>query len=305
MLEYDIQYKAVISRILSEGRDRLDRTGVGARTVFDVNIRASSQKFSDSRCVLPITTLRKSYYRTAFYELLWMLQGSTDVTALQDKNIHIWDGNSTREFLDSRGLTWAPEFTVPNSYGKQFRNFAAGVDQLHMLVEGLINDPNSRRHLVSLWNPADLNITPLPSCHVMYNFVVLGDTLHLKFYQRSSDWILAGNMNFMFASFFLELMCALTGLKSGSISHSIADCHIYNNLIDVAIELYDREPIDHVATYENPFTEVCSKYDGSSESLDLILDEMFFDDSYYSHIKNTLDYKSHEPIAKERLIMAV
>lgn len=303
MKSYDIQYKQTIERILGEGVDCPDRTGVGVRKVFDVNITVDLGR-DDGREVLPLTTLRRVFPRTAWMELFWMLSGSTDANLLKAKNIHIWDGNTTREFLDQQGLAHLREGFGGKIYGYQFRSFNGHVDQLKNVHASLLNDPNSRRHYISLWNPAELSEAALPPCHVSYQFVVLNDTLNLKFYQRSSDFILAGNVNFTFAAFFLQFMAKICGYKVGSVSHSIGDCHIYRNHLEVAEELVQRDIIDHTATYRHPLDDWNPIERFREDNLDQKIQAMF-DDETWSKVKDSIDYQSHPAIDRERLIMAV
>lgn len=302
MLEYDIQYQDVIRRILTEGKKTQDRTGVGAIGVFDVNMRVDLSR-DDDKFTLPTLGLRKIYPRTSWYELFWMLRGSLDARELQEKNVKIWDGNSSREFLDSRGLYGVREgFIGSAGYGKWFRDFD-GVDQLKELVEGIIANPYGRRHMISLWNPAELNDAALPACHVMYNFMIESDgTMHLKFFQRSQDFILANHANMLFAAFFLTWLADRMGYKVGSVSQSITNCHIYLNHVEVAEELLEREPVDHTATFELqiPWARFS------------VLDENTLDDEidgmwnlHWDVIGNTIDYQSHERIDPSRLFMAV
>ena len=244
MNDYDEQYKSTLKRILDSGYDTPDRTGTGVRKVFDVNI-------SFDHCgknLFPALTLRKVFPRTSFYELKWMLSGSTDVNDLKKYNISIWNDNSSREFLDSRGLTYINEGHIGKGYGKQFRD-CEGIDQLQEVVSGLCSNPHSRRHMINLWNVSELKEMALPCCHYNYQFCVTGDRLNLKFNQRSSDFILAGNQNFMFASFFLHFMCKIIGYKPGVVSQSITDCHIYNDHLPVAEELINRNSHD-IATVD-------------------------------------------------------
>lgn len=243
MIDFDRQHKALLKRIISEGVDVEDRTGTGCRKVFDANITVDLSG-DEENYHLPIMSLRKTFPRTAFMELLWMLSGSTDVKDLQEVGVGIWDANSSREFLDKQGLHHLTEGQIGKGYGYQMRKFNGHVDQITNLIEGIKKNPNGRRHIVSMWNPAELHETSLPPCHHCYNFMVVGDKLHLKFTQRSSDQVLAGNMNIMFASFFLMLVAAKTGYEAGKVSQSITDAHIYHNLMDAALEIIERPYVD-------------------------------------------------------------
>lgn len=299
MLEYDTQYKDLLKRIVSEGVDTKDRTGTGTRKVFDANMNVNLTPAEDyGRLPIPALTLRKVFPRTAFYELVWMLSGSTDANLLKNKNISIWNGNTSREFLDSRGLHHLREGHGGKMYGHQFRNFN-GVDQVQNVIDSLIKDPHSRRHFISLWNPAELDEMALPPCHVSYQFCVIGDTLNLKFYQRSADVILGVPTNILFASFFLHAMAQMTNLKAGHVAHSIADAHIYSNHLDVACDLIERPMIDHTASIEHDFFNSIS-CDLHRETLMELLTRTT---DYFNHSR--LDYISHDAIPREKLVMAV
>lgn len=302
MIEYDAQYKALLKRIIASGVDIPDRTGVGVRKVFDANFNVDLSSDSKARLKLPALTLRKAFPRTAFYELMWMLSGSTDATILQRRNISIWEGNTSREFLDAQGLTHIREGHGGKIYGHQFRNFN-GYDQLAAVVDSLKTSPNSRRHFISLWNPTDLDEMALPPCHVSYQFCVIGDKLHLKFYQRSADVILGVPMNILFASLFLHWMAIVTGYEAGSVAHSICDAHIYSNHLEVACDLIEREPIDHTATIRPILLKSCAQIDKTH------LLSVFEEDEFgpYDRFASLADlvYESNPAIPKEKLVMAV
>lgn len=291
-MEYDIQYKQVIARILEENNNVDDRTGVGTKSTFDVNFNIDLRHEHPYERLLPALTLRKVFPRVAFEELKWMLSGSTDARILQENNIRIWDGNSSREYLDSVGLESVREGFIGKGYGYQMRNFN-GVDQLVKVIRGISRDPNSRRHVISFWNPADLDEMALAPCHLLYNFVVTGEYLNLKFYQRSGDLVLGIPMNVMWSTFFLTFVADLLGFKVGSLAHSIGDCHIYNNHLEVAKELLGVEPMTDMATFEWEISDYKNRYFHGDE-----WDLLDWD-------KVDVKYDSHPAIAREKLIMAV
>lgn len=306
MLAYDLQYAGVLNEILNFGTKTDDRTGVGTTELFDVNIRVglNHEGKHELERKVPLLGLRKTYPRSMWTELFWMLRGSTNADELKERGIGIWDAHSTREFLDSRGLHDVPTGEIGRGYGTQFRDFG-GVDQLKELIIGLVESPNSRRHFISLWNPADLNKSALPPCHVSYNFMVTGDVLNLKFFQRSNDFMLAGNANIVFASFFLTWLAHRTGFRVGAVSHSITNCHLYNNHLDVAFDLLKRPPISHNATFLLPDSGVrFTDRDSVERLLDYEL-ELMWDVAAWECIADSLSYESHPPIPKEKLIIAV
>ena len=230
---YDTQYKHHLYRILKDGIDSDDRTGTGTRKVFDVNFNIDLRHEVEGEHLLPALTLRQVFPRTAFYEMVWMLSGNTDVNWLKDKGISIWDGNSSREYLDANGLPHIKEGHIGRAYGYQFRN-SSGVDQLAKVLHSLTVDPQGRRHMINLWNVADLDDMALVPCHYSYQFMVTGEHLNLKLTQRSGDFVLGVPTNAMFSTFFLTLMADMTGYKVGTFAHSITDAHVYLNHLEAA-----------------------------------------------------------------------
>lgn len=305
MNSYDMQYKKILHRILNEGVDSDDRTGVGVRKVFDANINVDLDTGTDGVYTLPALTLRRTAVKSSFYEMIWMLSGNTDASWLQDRGIKIWDGNSSREFLDSVGLNHIKEGNIGKGYGHQFRN-SDGVDQLARVVYDLTYNPSSRRHVINLWNVSDLSEMALPPCHMMYQFVVTGEHLNLKFTQRSSDFVLAASMNCVFASFFLALMAKMTGFKVGKVAHSMVDVHAYQNHLEAAQVIMDRDPMPSPTfTLDSPLMsfgdakgEPCFHDMGVEEYLTFVLSSLDWEDV-------TINYQHHPALPKEMLPMAV
>lgn len=281
----DAQYQGALIHLMENGLDSDDRTGVGTVKTFDENFHFDLR--TDRGYILPALSLRKIAPRIAFEELMWMLRGSVDVTELQEKNIHIWDGNSTREFLDSRGLHHWPENTIGKGYGYQMRNFN-GVDQLKDCFEGLRKDPNGRRHLISFWNPGDLKETALPPCHLLYNFMVTGEHLNLKFFQRSCDTILGAPMNLMFAGFWLAIFAKALDLKVGRLAYSVTDFHMYKNHGEAATEMCLRKP------RPMPLFHIHKGLNSLDDILSLTWEDIDIE-----------DYDPHPALDKDKLKMAV
>lgn len=240
---YDTQYQEALKRVREHGTLSVDRTGTGTIKVFDVNFNVDLSNTDKDVFNLPATTLRKVFPRIPFEELMWMLRGQTDVTILQNKNIHIWDLNSTREFLDSNNLHYIKENHIGKAYGWQMRNFN-GIDQLVECYNSIRDNPTSRRHLISFWNASDLNEMALPPCHYVYNFMVEGDKLHLKYNLRSNDGILGQPTNAIFAALWLTIFAKALGYKVGNLATSITDFHVYTNHTDALNTMLDREPQD-------------------------------------------------------------
>jgi len=190
---------------------------------------------------VPLITTKKMAWKTCIKELLWFLQGKTDNQSLEDLNVKIWKGNSSREFLDSRGLIEYPEGTLGPIYGYQWRHWGAkyvdgttdytgkGIDQLKECEESLKFDKHSRRMIFSAWNVSDLEKMALPPCHIITQFYVDDENqLNLQFYQRSGDMFLGIPFNMFSYSVLLHIMCKRTGLKPGFLYHCIGDAHVYH-----------------------------------------------------------------------------
>ena len=245
----EYQYLDIIRNILDNGVDCDDRTGVGIRSIFGVQMHFDLSK------EFPLLTTKKMFTRGITEELLWFLRGETDAKILQEKNVHIWDGNSTREFLDKVGLNHLEDGDIGAAYGFQFRHFGAeykdchtdytgkGFDQVEYVLDQIRNNPNSRRIIMSLWNPPFLNKAVLPPCHMTYQFRVYNDTLSCSMYQRSGDIGLGVPFNIASASLMTYLFAHMTGLKPGKLVHTIGDAHIYKNHIEAMKEQIKRKPL--------------------------------------------------------------
>lgn len=251
------QYLTILSDILNNGIENIDRTGVGTLSLF------STHQHYDLRDSFPILTTRRQWLKGIFEELKLYLSGKTDNTILQDKNIHIWDGNTSRDFLDKRGLSHYPIGDMGETYGFNFRHFGGdyincktdyncgcgcGYDQLENVIELLKNDPTSRRIIINLWNPYTLHKAALPSCLMMYQFYVntQDKTLHCQIYIRSSDFFLANNWNTCTGALLVHMLCALDDIHytPGSITVITGDTHIYKTHIEQAKENLERQPLN-------------------------------------------------------------
>ena len=247
------QYKKLIDNILLYGVKRKDRTGIGTLSYFSPDILRFD--LSDT---FPLCTLKKGFMRAVFEELMLYIRGQTDNKILQDKNIHIWDGNTSREFLDSRNLNHYPEGDMGETYGFNMRHYGGkyvdcktkyssgtGFDQLNYVINEIKTNPHSRRILINLWNPKTLFNAALPSCLHQYQFYVNTEkkTLNLQIYLRSSDVFLANNWNTCTGALFVHLLCNLKeiDLKPGNLSVVCGDAHIYNNHIEFAKKMTERE----------------------------------------------------------------
>ena len=221
----DIIYQNLLRDILANGQKREDRTGVGTIGVFGRQMRFDlSQGF-------PLLTTKKLHTKSIFVELLWFLRGLTNVKWLQERGCTIWD-----EWADENG-------DLGPVYGKQWRSWAAPngdtIDQVKKLIEGLKNNPFSRRHIISAWNPADVDDMALPPCHLLFQFYVSVDgKLSCQLYQRSADVFLGVPFNIASYALLTAMVAQVVGLKPGDFVHTLGDAHIYlNHLEQVDLQL--------------------------------------------------------------------
>jgi thymidylate synthase len=222
---------------------RPSRTGVDIHSTFGTTLLFSLSRF-------PLLTTRKIQLRLVFEELMWFIRGQTDVRILQQKNVHVWDDNSTREFLDKVGLTNTPTHTIGKSYGYQMRSFGGDSihgDQLRNVIDQLIHEPTSRRMLINLWNPSELQEMALPPCLYGYQFYVDWEQdgtkkLSVVLTQRSSDIALAGGWNIATGALLVYLLCHVLGMKPGLLRWNVGDAHVYQNQVDAVEKQLQRIP---------------------------------------------------------------
>jgi dihydrofolate reductase/thymidylate synthase len=244
--EYNYLYW--VEKCIKEGIPREDRTGTGTLSLFGCHMQFDlSQGF-------PLLTTKKMFTRGILEELLWFLRGETDAKTLQDKKVRIWDGNSSREYLDSIGLHHLEEGDCGPIYGFNFRHFGGeyvnskfdhrgrGFDQLAYCLDLIKNNPTSRRILINLWNPCDLDKVALPACHVLYQFFVANGTLSCSLYQRSGDMGLGVPFNIASASFLTHILARLSGLRPHKLVHTIGDAHVYTNHVEALQTQITRVP---------------------------------------------------------------
>ena len=246
------QYITTLKNIVNNGIETNDRTGVGTLSIFGERFTYNLED------TFPALTTKKIFLRGIFEELMLYLSGQTNNKILNEKNIHIWDGNTSREFLDNRGLNHYQEGDMGETYGFNFRHYGGfygtcndnyngiGFDQLEYVLYLIKNDPNSRRIIINLWNPATMNKAALPACLCFYQFYV--DTknkkLNLQIYIRSSDYFLANNWNTLTGAFLVNMICNLKdiNLTPGKLTVITGDTHIYKNHIDQVNENLTRTP---------------------------------------------------------------
>jgi thymidylate synthase len=217
---------------------RKDRTGVGTYSVFGRQIRVNLEEG------FPLLTTKKVHMRSILHELLWFINGETNIKYLNDNKVTIWD-----EWADKNG-------DLGSVYGKQWRNWEGPngkrVDQIKNLVEQIKKNPTSRRLLVVSYNPADLPEVAPPACHTLFQFYIKDDKMSLQLYQRSADLMLGVPFNIASYSLFLMMMAQVTGYKPYEFVHTFGDVHIYSNHIEGALEQLRREPRELPTVKINP-----------------------------------------------------
>lgn len=237
-------YLQLMRDILATSEVYPDRTGVGCKKVFGASL------VFDLGESFPRTTVRNTPLRFAFEEWMFFMRGETDTKILEDKGIYIWSGNTSKEFLNSRGLWYLQEGSMGLAYGYQFRSFDAddekvGVDQLDDLFDDLKENPFSRRHYVTFWNPAQSYMMALLPCFHSHQFHVekSGEelVLHLKVFSRSSDVLFGLPFNYCQYALYLQMMSEALGYTAGTLLISMTDSHIYCNQFEYAQETVDRE----------------------------------------------------------------
>lgn len=243
------QYLNIIKDIIANGTLRGDRTGTGTLSKFGVQMR-----FNLRDNVFPLLTTKRVFWRGVAEELFWFVNGRTNSKELSDKDIHIWDGNGSREFLDKCGLAHREEGDLGPVYGFQWRHFGAtyndmhtdytgqGVDQLVDCINKIKTSPTDRRMILTAWNPADLSLMALPPCHMFCQFYVSNDELSCQMYQRSADMGLGIPFNIASYALLTRMMAQVCNLKAGDFIHSIGDAHIYTNHIDALNVQLQRTP---------------------------------------------------------------
>jgi thymidylate synthase len=226
----EFQYLNLLRDILDNGVRRDDRTGTGTLGVFGRQMRFDLAKG------FPLLTTKKLHTRSIIVELLWFLRGETNIRWLKENGVSIWD-----EWADAEG-------DLGPVYGKQWRSWTAPdgrvIDQIAKLVEGLKTNPNSRRHLVSAWNPADVDDMALPPCHCLFQFFVADGKLSCQLYQRSADVFLGVPFNIASYALLTLMICEVTGYEPGEFVHTFGDAHIYLDHLEQSRLQLMRSPMD-------------------------------------------------------------
>ncbi|MFN3883184.1 MAG: thymidylate synthase [Rhodocyclaceae bacterium] len=222
------QYLDLMRHVLEHGHEKADRTGTGTRSVFGWQMRFDlAQGF-------PVLTTKKLHLRSIIIELLWFLRGDTNIRWLNEHKVTIWD-----EWADANG-------DLGPVYGHQWRHWPARdggeIDQIAQLIEGLKKNPDSRRHIVTAWNPADVDRMALPPCHALFQFYVADGKLSCQLYQRSADIFLGVPFNIASYALLTMMVAQVVGLQPGEFIHTLGDAHLYSNHLEQARLQLTREP---------------------------------------------------------------
>ncbi|MGL5633120.1 MAG: thymidylate synthase [Azovibrio sp.] len=224
------QYLDLMRHVLENGQEKSDRTGTGTRSVFGWQMRFDlAQGF-------PVLTTKKLHLKSIIHELLWFLKGDTNIAYLKENGVSIWN-----EWADEQG-------NLGPVYGHQWRHWPSReddprpeIDQIVQLIEGLKHNPDSRRHLVTAWNPSDVDHMALPPCHCLFQFYVADNTLSCQLYQRSADIFLGVPFNIASYALLTLMVAQVCGYKPGTFVHTLGDAHLYSNHFEQARLQLSRE----------------------------------------------------------------
>lgn len=259
------EYLDLLSFVRDNGTDKGDRTGTGTRSHFGYQMRF------DLARGFPLVTTKKVHFKSVVHELLWMISGDTNIKYLKDNGVRIWD-----QWADKKG-------DLGPVYGSQWRDWHHGnsfsVDQLRDVIEQIRSNPDSRRHIVSAWNAAEISDMKLPPCHMMYQFYVNEGLLSCQMYQRSADVFLGVPFNIASYALLTHMIAQVCGLGVGDFVHTFGDVHIYSNHMDQVNEQLSRSPKDLPRLALNP-------------------DVLNIDDFKYEDIL-LIDYEHHPAIKAE------
>jgi len=247
------QYLDLLDHVLKNGVEKSDRTGTGTISVFGYQMRFNLEDG------FPVMTTKKLHLRSIIHELLWFLNGDTNIKYLNENKVRIWD-----EWADENG-------DLGHIYGYQWRSWPAHdgthIDQISDVIDSIKNNPDSRRHLVNAWNVGELDKMALPPCHIMFQFYVANGKLSLQMYQRSADIFLGVPFNIASYALLLLMVAQVTGLKPGEFVHTFGDAHIYLNHIDQVKLQLTREPFPLPVMKLNP--EVKNIFDFKFDDFEL------------------------------------
>jgi thymidylate synthase len=248
------QYLDMLQHILNQGQVKADRTGTGTLSVFGYQTRYNLQEG------FPVLTTKKLHLKSIIYELLWILNGESNIASLQDHGVRIWN-----EWADDEG-------ELGPVYGVQWRSWNAAdgktIDQISQVIEGIKGNPTSRRLIVSAWNVGELQAMALPPCHLLFQFYVADGKLSCQLYQRSADVFLGVPFNIASYSLLTMMVAQVCSLEPGEFVHTFGDLHLYNNHIEQAQLQLTRQPYPLPEMRINP--EVTSIFDFHYEDFELV-----------------------------------
>lgn len=248
------QYLELMRDVLEGGLEREDRTGTGTRSTFGRQLRF------DLRDSFPLLTTKRVFFKGVVHELLWILNGDTNVKYLQENGVHIWD-----DWADEDG-------ELGPVYGAQWRTWRSPdgevIDQLQWVLDEIQRNPSSRRLIVSAWNPSDLEQMALPPCHTLFQFYVAGDDLSCQLYQRSADLFLGVPFNIASYALLTCMIAQVSGLRPGEFVHTFGDVHLYLNHLDQARDQLSRRPYAPPQLELNP--EIESLFDFAYEDVSVL-----------------------------------
>ncbi len=257
------QYLDLMRHVRDHGIDKSDRTGTGTRSVFGYQMRF------DLADGFPLVTTKKLHLRSIIHELLWFLQGDTNIRYLKENGVSIWD-----EWADEEG-------NLGPVYGAQWRSWPTAdgrhIDQIRQLLEQIRNNPDSRRLIVSAWNVGELENMALPPCHAFFQFYVADGRLSLQLYQRSADIFLGVPFNIASYALLLMMVAQVTGLQPGEFIHTLGDAHLYSNHLEQVETQLARDPLPLPKMQLNP--EIDDLFDFRFEDFELQ------DYRFHPHIK--------------------
>jgi thymidylate synthase len=248
-----IQYLDLLRHVLDKGESKRDRTGTGTLSVFGYQMRF------DLAEGFPLVTTKKTHFKSIVHELLWFIRGDTNIKYLKEHGVTIWD-----EWADETG-------ELGPVYGRQWRSWrgpdGAAIDQLSRVLEEIRRKPDSRRLIVSAWNPADIDKMALPPCHLLFQFYALNGRLSCQLYQRSADVFLGVPFNIASYSLLTRMVAHVCGLEPGEFVHTFGDAHLYRNHLEQARLQLQRKPLPPPSVELNP--QVRSLFDFRYEDISL------------------------------------
>jgi thymidylate synthase len=248
------EYLALLDHLLHHGSPKEDRTGTGTRSIFGWQMRF------DLAHGFPLITTKKVHTRSIFHELLWFLRGETNTAYLKENGVSIWD-----EWADENG-------ELGPVYGSQWRSWKTTdgrtIDQITNLIDGIKNNPDSRRHIVNAWNVGEIENMALPPCHAMFQFYVADNKLSCQLYQRSADVFLGVPFNIASYALLTMMVAQVTGLELGDFVHTLGDAHLYSNHVEQATEQLSRDIRSLPTIKLNP--NITSVFDFTYDDIELI-----------------------------------